>query len=122
MRRGDLYWAELKPRSGSEQQGRRPVIVLSHDGFNESPAWKSIIVIPCTTSAAQSRRGPTVVPLARGTGGLPEDCAAICHQITTLDRSKLAQRISILPAPVLQAVETGIRAAIDLDYGFKAVN
>jgi len=114
VRRGDLYWAELKPRSGSEQQGRRPVIVLSHDGFNESPAWKSIIVIPCTTSAAQSRRGPTVVPLARGTGGLPEDCAAICHQITTLDRSKLTQRIGALPEPVLQAVEMGIRAAIDL--------
>jgi mRNA-degrading endonuclease toxin of MazEF toxin-antitoxin module len=66
VRRGDLYWAELRPRSGSEQQGRRPVIVLSHNGFNESPTWRSIIVIPCTTSAAQSRRGPTVVPLARG--------------------------------------------------------
>jgi len=114
VRRGDLYWAELKPRSGSEQQGRRPVIVLSHDGFNESPTWKSIIVIPCTTSPAQSRRGPTVVPLAHGTGGLPEDCVAVCHQITALDRSKLTQRIGALPESALQAIEAGIRAAIDL--------
>ncbi len=44
MKRGDLYWAELKPRSGSEQQGRRPVVIVSSDGFNEVPAWRSIIL------------------------------------------------------------------------------
>ena len=71
-------------------------------------------MVPCTTSAAQSRRGPTVVPLARGTGDLPEDCTAICHQITTLDRSKLSQKIGSLPEATLQAIEEGIRAAIDL--------
>ena len=90
------------------------MIVLSHNGFNESPTWRSIIVVPCTTSAAQSRRGPTVVPLARGTGGLPEDCAAVCHQITTLNRSKLVPKIGSLPDSSLQAIEEGIRAAIDL--------
>ena len=115
MRRGDLYWAELRPRSGSEQQGRRPVIVVSHDGFNETPGWQSIIVVPCSTSPSQKRRGPTVVALAKGTGGLPADCVALCHQITTLDRSKLTQRIGALPEPDLLAVEDGIRAAIDLD-------
>jgi mRNA-degrading endonuclease toxin of MazEF toxin-antitoxin module len=33
MKRGEVYWADLVPRSGSEQQGRRPVIVISHDAF-----------------------------------------------------------------------------------------
>jgi len=36
MKRGDVYWADLIPRSGSEQQGRRPVIVISHDAFNQT--------------------------------------------------------------------------------------
>ena len=115
MKRGDLYWAELEPRSGSEQRGRRPVIILSHNGFNETPHWKSIIVVPCTTSEAQRRRGPTVIFLPQGTGGLKESCSAVCHQITTLDRSKLTQRIGSLPQPALQEVEAGIRSAIDLD-------
>ena len=53
--------------------------------------------------------------LAQGTGGLPADCVALCHQITTLDRSQLTQRIGALPEPDLQAIEDGIRAAIDLD-------
>ena len=32
MKRGDVYWADLAPRSGSEQTGRRPVILVSSDG------------------------------------------------------------------------------------------
>lgn len=115
MRRGDVFWAELTPRSGSEQQGRRPVILLSHDAFKEIPTWHSIIVIPCSTSEAQRRRGPTAVFLAAGTGGLRGDSVALCHQITTLDRSKLVQRIGVLPDDALRAVETGLRAAVDLD-------
>jgi mRNA interferase MazF len=115
MKRGDLYWGDLTPRSGSEQRGKRPVIILSHDGFNESPNWRSMIVVPCTTSETQRRRGPTVVFLTQGTGGLKDACAAICHQITTLDRSKLTQRIGSLPEVAMREVEAGIRAAIDLD-------
>ena len=37
MARGEVYWADLVPRSGSEQTGRRPVILVSHDGFNQTP-------------------------------------------------------------------------------------
>jgi mRNA interferase MazF len=114
MRRGDVFWAHLSPRSGSEQQGQRPVIVLSHDAFNEAASWQSIIVIPCSTSGAQRRRGPTAVFLSVGTGGLPEDSVALCHQITTLDRSKLTRRIGSLPEPALRVVEDGLRAAVDL--------
>ncbi len=56
-----------------------------------------------------------MVSLAQGTGGLPAECVALCHQITTLDRSKLTQRIGALPEPDLLAIEDGIRAAIDFD-------
>lgn len=114
MRRGEVYWAEIQPRSGSEQRGRRPVIVVSHDGFNEVPTWRSVIVVPCTTSASQARRGPTAVPLAKGAAGLPSDGVALCHQVTTLDRSKLTKRIGSLPGEELDAVNAGLRAALAL--------
>src|SRR5512136_718934 len=104
MKRGDIYWANLAPRSGSEQSGRRPVIILSHDAFNQTAGWRSIIVIPVSTSAKQARRGPTVVPLAAGIAGLPSDCSAICHQITTIDRAKLADRIGHLPQALVTAI------------------
>lgn len=114
MRRGDVYWAELQPRSGSEQRGTRPVIVVSHDAFNEAARWRSVIVIPCSTSETQGRRGPTAVALASGAGGLKAAGLALCHQVTTLDRSKLTKKIGRLSEAEMQAVEAGILVALDL--------
>ena len=115
MKRGDVYWADLVPRSGSEQTGRRPVILVSHDGFNQTPAWKSIIVVPISTSPSQGKRGPTVVELPGGSAGLPKASLAVCHQVTTLDRAKLTMRIGTLPAEFLREVEGALKAAMDLD-------
>lgn len=114
MKRGDIYWATLSPRSGSEQSGRRPVIILSHDAFNQTPAWRSIIVIPLSTSATQTKRGPTVVALSAGTAGLPGESSALCHQITTLDRAKLTEKIGAIPADILTLVEKALLASVDI--------
>src|SRR2546422_7868705 len=114
MRRGEVYWADLVPRSGSEQQGRRPVIVISHDAFNQTPGWRSIIVVPLSTSVAQAGRGPSAVLLPQGTAGLDKDNLALCHQVTTLDRSKLTQRIGELNSIELSQIEDGLKAAMDL--------
>ena len=115
MKRGEIYWADLVPRSRSEQTGRRPVILVSHDGFNETPAWRSIIVVPISTSASQGRRGPTVVELPGHAAGLPKTSFAVCHQVTTLDRAKLTKRVAALPSEFLREVEAGLKAAMDLD-------
>lgn len=114
MKCGDLYLAALQPRSGAELHGDRPVLVVSHDSFNEVPGWRSVIVVPLTTSARQARRGPTAVPIPDGAGGLRGDGVAVCHQVTTLDRAKLTRRLGALPQDVLRAVEVGIKAAMDL--------
>lgn len=114
MKRGEVYWADLVPRSGSEQQGRRPVIVISHDAFNQTQGWRSIIVVPLSTSATQAGRGPTAIFLPRGAAGLKKESVALCHQVTTLDRSKLSQRIGELSANELSQIEIGLKAAINL--------
>jgi mRNA-degrading endonuclease toxin of MazEF toxin-antitoxin module len=114
VKRGDVYWADIMPRSDSEQVGRRPVIIVSHDAFNEVPAWRSVIVVPISTSGAQRKRGPTAVYLPRGAGGLKKDGVALCHQITTLDRGKITEQIGSLALNALKEVEQGIKASIDL--------
>lgn len=115
MKRGEVWWVDLRPRSGSEQQGRRPAIVISHDGFNEVEAWRSIIVVPISTSKRHVKRGLTVVPLGAGEGGLQRDSIALCHQVTTLDRSKFVERAGILSAEALEAVGGGLVVALDLN-------
>lgn len=115
MRRGEVYWAEFAPRSGSEQSGRRPVVLVSHDGFNSAPGWRSVIVVPISTSSAQARRGPTVVDIPSGAAGLAKPSLAICHQVTTLDRAKINKRIGMLPPNVARSIEEALKAALDLD-------
>ena len=114
MKRGEIYWATLSPRSGSEQQGSRPVLIVSHDAFNATPSWRSVIVVPLSTSQAQARRGPTAVALPKGAGGLKADSIALCHQVTTLDRAKLSGRIGVLTGALLDAIGEGLKAAQDL--------
>jgi mRNA-degrading endonuclease toxin of MazEF toxin-antitoxin module len=109
-----VYWADLSPRTGAEQRGHRPVIVVSHDGFNTTPGWRSVIVVPISPSGTQARRGPTAVPLAAGAGGLGRACVALCHQVTTLDRGKLARRIGTLSVETLSRIASGLRVALDL--------
>ena len=115
MKRGDIYWAETAPRSGSEQSGRRPVVIVSHDGFNQVPGWRSIIVVPISTSVTQAKRGPTAVNISEGVGGLSKGSIALCHQVTTLDRGKLTERMGSLSTDLLNQVEDGLRAAMDLE-------
>lgn len=114
MKRGEVYWATLAPRSGAEQTGRRPVIIVSRDAFNQAPGWQSVIVVPVSTSASQARRGPTAVALPAGAGGLPQESTAMCHQVTTLDRGKLAVLLGSLTTTQLQEVEDGLRIALDM--------
>ena len=114
MKRGDIYWVDLAPRSGSEQKGIRPVIILSHNAFNQTPRWQSVIVVPISTSTLQAKRSPTIVILPKETFGLTKESFAICHQITTIDRTKLRQYIGTLTQDYIRQVEQSIKNAIDL--------
>jgi mRNA-degrading endonuclease toxin of MazEF toxin-antitoxin module len=92
----------------------RPVVVVSHDGFNQTPGWRSVIVVPLSTSPTQAGRGPTSVPIPAGIAGLRTTGVALCHQVTTLDRRKLLRPLGTLPADARHAVDEGLRAALSL--------
>ena len=116
MTRGDVVWAEFRPRSGSEQSGRRPAVVVSHDAFNARATWRSVVVVPVSTSPRQARRGPTVVRIDGALPGLAEPSVAVCHQVTTLDRSKLSEPLGSLPSGAMAEIDTALRAALDLGF------
>jgi mRNA-degrading endonuclease toxin of MazEF toxin-antitoxin module len=91
------------------------VIIVSHDGFNQTPGWRSVIVVPISTSASQTARGPTAVDLEKGAGGLKRSSIALCHQVTTLDRAKITEWVGTLSRNLLHRVEGGLKAALDLE-------
>lgn len=110
--RGHVYMGDFTPRSGSELTGPHPLIVISNDAINEAKNWMSITVIPISSSARP--RPPLTVELPAGTAGLTKDSRALCHQITTIDRTKLGRLLGVLPEEYLEQVEEAIRATLDL--------
>jgi mRNA interferase MazF len=90
------------------------VVVVSHDAFNQTAGWRSVILGPLSTSAAQRSRGPTAVALRAGSAGLRRDSVALCHQVTTLDRAKLTQRIGVLPRDLAGEIDIGLATALAL--------
>lgn len=90
MVRGEVYFVDLAPRSGSEQRGRRPCVIVSHNTFSSAPAWRTVTVMPLTSSPRWCRESPTTVLFHKGECGLPKACAALAHQITTVNKGKIA--------------------------------
>lgn len=114
MERGDIYVANINPRSGSEQSGTRPVLIISHNSFNKIPNWKSIIVLPISTSNNQAKRSLTIVKLLENEAGLEKESIALCHQITTLDKSKLIKKLGSVSEDRMKEVEKAIKYSIEI--------
>jgi len=83
MKRGDVYLADLDPTKGSEQAGRRPVLIFEDDRL--IPATLTVVVVPFTTNLKMQNL-PTCVFVPAGEGGLRVDSVAIGHQIRALDK------------------------------------
>jgi mRNA interferase MazF len=115
LKRGDVWEAVLEPRSGSEQRGVRPVIVVMRDTFLKNERWRSITVIPLSSSSVQRGRGPTSVVLEPLDNGLTLPSVALCHQITTLDRAKFRQKLGQLAPDELMRVEEGLLIGLGME-------
>ena len=115
MVRGDVFFVDLAPRSGAEQRGRRPAIIVSTNAFNEARGWHSITIVPLTTAERWLDPSPTTVVLEVGEANLPKRCAALTHQLTTIDKAKLGGgRIGQLSPPRLDELNQALRNYLEL--------
>ena len=111
IRRGDLFWVNLNPTRGSEQAGRRPVLVLQNNVGNELAA--TTIIAPLTTKKF-STEYPVNVAVSKGTAGLKSDSTVLLSQIRTIDKSRLEEKIGTLPPALMQKVERAIKISLAL--------
>ncbi len=98
---GDVVWAELDPSRGHEQSGHRPVLIVSHDVFNE----RSGTVIAMAVTSQPPRAG---FPLSHelASGGLPKRSWVKMSQIRTLSVERLGKRIGrISPEELIRVIE-----------------
>ena len=99
--RGEVLWADLDPTKGSEQAGKRPVLIVSNDVFNE----RSGTVIAVAITGQEPRAGfPLTFEVA--SGGFPRRSWVKMSQIRTLSVERLGKRIGrVSPEELVRVVE-----------------
>jgi mRNA interferase MazF len=102
MKRGEIYLADLDPTRGSEQAGRRPVLVFQNNLV--SRFTRTTICIPLTTNLRRAQL-PSCLLVQAGEGGLPQDSVVLCHQMRVLDQSRLVTRLGQVSDSILTEVE-----------------
>lgn len=105
--RGDVVWAELDPTQGHEQSGRRPVVVLSHDVFNE----RSGTVIACALTSEAPRVGFPLTLELKG-AKLPKRSWVKISQIRTLSVKRLGKKLGSVSAGELERVIDGLNEIV----------
>ena len=101
--RGEIRWADLNPTSGHEQAGRRPVLVLSHDVFNE----RSGTVIAVALTSQEPRAGFPLTLESQATGLTKRSWIKI-SQIRTLSVDRISRRIARASEEELARVIDGL--------------
>ncbi len=101
--RGEIRWADLSPGRGHEQTGRRPVLVLSHDVFNERSGTAIVMAI---TSQPQQAGFPLTLELRAGT--LPKRSWIKISQLRTLAIERIGRTIASLVPEELALVLDGL--------------
>ena len=105
--RGDIVWADLDPTQGHEQSGRRPVLVLSQDVFNE----RSGTVIACALTS-QEPRALFPLSLELTLPKLPKRSWVKISQIRTLSVKRLGKRLGRVTVEQLEQVIEGLNEIV----------
>lgn len=105
--RGEIRWADLNPVRGREQAGLRPILVLSHDVFNE----RSGTVIAVALSSQEPRAGFPLTLETTATG-LPKRSWVRISQIRTLSVERIGRRMARASEEEVNRVVEGLNEII----------
>ncbi|MGH7548566.1 MAG: type II toxin-antitoxin system PemK/MazF family toxin [Gemmatimonadales bacterium] len=105
--RGEIRWADLRPTRGREQTGRRPVLVLSHDIFNER---SGTVIAVAITGQPQRAAFPLTVPLR--SGRLPKPSWVKVSQVRTLAVERIGKRLARATPEEVATVVDGLKEII----------
>ncbi len=105
--RGDIYWASLDPTQGNEQSGLRPVLILSHDVFNDR---SGTVIAVALTSQAQKAGFPLTLELSDA--NLPKKSWVKISQIRTLSVKRLGRKLGNASLEELELVVEGLNEIV----------
>ena len=111
IRRGDIYYADLRPVIGSEQGGVRPVLVIQNDvGNKHSPT----VICAAITSKMNKAKLPTHVELSAGHCDMVKDSVILLEQLRTIDKQRLREKICHIDGELQDKVDQALLISLEL--------
>lgn len=111
IRRGDIYYADLRPVIGSEQGGIRPVLIVQNDtGNKHSPT----VICAAITSRLNKAKLPTHVEIHCTDCGVTKDSVILLEQVRTIDKSRLRERVCHLDHGLIEQVDKALLISLSL--------
>ncbi len=111
IRRGDIFYADLRPVIGSEQGGVRPVLIIQNDvGNKHSPT----VICAAITSKMNKAKLPTHVEIDASRYEIVKDSVILLEQLRTIDKKRLKDRICHLDTEILELVNQALMVSLDL--------
>ena len=111
IRRGDVYYADLRPVVGSEQGGIRPVLIVQNDiGNRHSPT----VIVAAITSQMNKSKLPTHVELSSRRYEMVKDSVILLEQLRTIDKSRLKDKVCHLDERILRKVDKALKISLEL--------
>ncbi len=112
IRRGDIFFADLRPVVGSEQGGIRPVLIIQNDmGNRHSPT----VICAAITSRMNKAKLPTHVALEVRKYDIIKDSVILLEQIRTIDKSRLREKVCHLDDEILIKIDHALSVSLALD-------
>lgn len=112
MKRGDIYYADLRPVVGSEQGGVRPVLIVQNDvGNRHSPT----VICAAITSKMNKAKLPTHIELNAGRYDMVKDSVVLLEQLRTIDKKRLKDKVCHLDEDIMRQVNRGLMVSLELD-------
>ncbi|RKJ51221.1 type II toxin-antitoxin system PemK/MazF family toxin [bacterium 1XD42-54] len=111
IRRGDIFYADLRPVVGSEQGGVRPVLIIQNNiGNRHSPT----VICAAITSKMNKAKLPTHVEIEAGKYQIVKDSVILLEQLRTIDKRRLRDRVCHLDEPLLSRVDKALQVSLEL--------
>ena len=112
MKRGDIYYADLRPVVGSEQGGVRPVLIVQNDvGNRHSPT----VICAAITYKMNKAKLPTHIELNAGRYDMVKDSVVLLEQLRTIDKKRLKDKVCHLDEDIMRRVNRGLMVSLELD-------
>lgn len=112
MRRGEIWWVDLPPPTGSGPGFRHPAVIIQNNRFNESRL--ATLIVAMITSNLRLSEAPGNVTLTPKESGLPRASVVNITQLFTVDRHQLHRQVGRLPDGKRAELDCGLRFALAL--------